>query len=155
MPLTACLIDGIVDAVIVSESKIRIVGSNDNIRSTYGPKGQPTPVVRTSVQEWCPGAAFHKLSKLLILLYFKRREFSNTNADTNFFQPSVRLARPAKVSLACIFGAWIQRKCAHRGASAIVTATGSAGAGVVANSATQAPGGIHNGIRLDEDIAAL
>jgi site-specific DNA recombinase len=46
----------IVDAVIVSEDKIRIIGSNDNIRSTFGPKGQPTPVVRKSVQEWCPGA---------------------------------------------------------------------------------------------------
>jgi hypothetical protein len=46
----------IVDAVIVSENKIRIVGSNDNVRSTFGPKGQPTPVVRKSVQEWCPGA---------------------------------------------------------------------------------------------------
>ena len=43
----------IVDAVIVSEDKIRIIGSNDNIRSTFGPKGQPTPVVRKSVQEWC------------------------------------------------------------------------------------------------------
>jgi hypothetical protein len=40
----------IVDAVIVSENKIRIMGSNDNIRSTFGPKGQPTPVVRKSVQ---------------------------------------------------------------------------------------------------------
>jgi hypothetical protein len=46
----------IVDAVIVSENKIRIMGSHDNIRSTFGPKGQPTPVVRKSVQEWCPGA---------------------------------------------------------------------------------------------------
>jgi hypothetical protein len=44
----------IVDAVIVSENKIRIMGSNDNIRSTFGSKGQPTPVVRKSVQEWCP-----------------------------------------------------------------------------------------------------
>jgi site-specific DNA recombinase len=43
----------IVDAVIVSENKIRIMGSNDNIRSTFGPKGQPMPVVRKSVQEWC------------------------------------------------------------------------------------------------------
>ena len=42
----------IVDAVIVSENKIRIVGSNDNIRSTFGPKGQPTPVVRKSDQKW-------------------------------------------------------------------------------------------------------
>jgi hypothetical protein len=33
--------------VIVSEDKIRIIGSNENIRSTFGPKGQPTPVVST------------------------------------------------------------------------------------------------------------
>jgi site-specific DNA recombinase len=46
----------VVDAIIVSEDKIRIVGSNDNIRSTFGPEGQPTPLVRKSVQEWCPGA---------------------------------------------------------------------------------------------------
>jgi site-specific DNA recombinase len=44
----------IVDAVIVSENTIRIVGSNDNIRSLLGPSGQPTPTVRKSVQEWCP-----------------------------------------------------------------------------------------------------
>ena len=46
----------IVDALIVSQDKIRIIGSNDNTRSTFGPKGQPTPVVRKPVQEWCPGA---------------------------------------------------------------------------------------------------
>jgi hypothetical protein len=46
----------VVDAIIVSEDKIRIVGSNDNIRSTFGPQGQPQPRVRKSVQEWCPGA---------------------------------------------------------------------------------------------------
>jgi site-specific DNA recombinase len=39
----------IVDAVIVSEDKIRIIGSIDNIRSTFGPKGQPTALVRKSV----------------------------------------------------------------------------------------------------------
>jgi site-specific DNA recombinase len=49
-------LSSVVDAIIVSEDKIRIIGSNDNIRSTFGPKGQPTPVVRKSVQEWCPGA---------------------------------------------------------------------------------------------------
>ena len=43
----------VVDAIIVSEDKIRIVGSNDNIRSTFGPQGQPKPRVRKSVQEWC------------------------------------------------------------------------------------------------------
>jgi site-specific DNA recombinase len=45
----------IVDAVIVSEDKIRIIGSNDNIRSTVGPKGQPTPVVRKSVHNGAQG----------------------------------------------------------------------------------------------------
>jgi hypothetical protein len=48
-------LSSVVDAIIVSEDKIRIVGSNDNIRSTFGPKGQPKPLVRKSVQEWCPG----------------------------------------------------------------------------------------------------
>jgi hypothetical protein len=33
----------IVDAVIVSQDKIRIIGSNDNIRSTFGPKANPRP----------------------------------------------------------------------------------------------------------------
>jgi hypothetical protein len=33
----------VADAIIVSQDKIRIVGSNDNIRSTFGPKGQPGP----------------------------------------------------------------------------------------------------------------
>ena len=49
-------LSSVVDAIIVSEDKIRILGSNDNIRFTFGPKGQPTPRVRKSVQEWCPGA---------------------------------------------------------------------------------------------------
>jgi hypothetical protein len=37
---------------IVSEDKIRIVGSIENVRSTFGPQGQPTHQVRKSVQEW-------------------------------------------------------------------------------------------------------
>jgi hypothetical protein len=53
----------VVDAIIVSEDKIRIVGSNDNIRSTFGPQGQPQPRVRKSVQEWCPGAESHRRQK--------------------------------------------------------------------------------------------
>ena len=61
----------IVDAVIVSENKIRIMGSNDNIRSTFGPKGQPTPVVRKSVQEWCPGRN-RKVSKTRYFIGFWR-----------------------------------------------------------------------------------
>jgi site-specific DNA recombinase len=46
----------IIDSIVVSENTIRITGSNDNLRSTLGPDGQPVPVVRKSVQEWCPGA---------------------------------------------------------------------------------------------------
>jgi hypothetical protein len=38
----ACL-SSVVDATIVSENKIRIIGSNDNIRSAFGPNGQPHP----------------------------------------------------------------------------------------------------------------
>jgi site-specific DNA recombinase len=46
----------IVDRIVVSERTIRIMGSNDNIRSTFGPGGGIAPPVRKSVQEWCPGA---------------------------------------------------------------------------------------------------
>ena len=49
-------LSSVVDAVIVSEDKIRIIGSNDNIRSTFGPGGQPAPRVQKSNQRWCPGA---------------------------------------------------------------------------------------------------
>jgi hypothetical protein len=49
-------LSAIIDSIVVSENTIRITGSNDNLRSTLGPNGQPTPVVRKSVQEWCPGA---------------------------------------------------------------------------------------------------
>jgi hypothetical protein len=59
-------LSSVVDAILVSEDKIRIVGLNDNIRPTFGPQGQPTPLVRKSVQEWraqrdsnfCPRNAF-------------------------------------------------------------------------------------------------
>ena len=34
-------LSSVVDAIIVSEDKIRIVGSNDNIRSTFGPRANP------------------------------------------------------------------------------------------------------------------
>ena len=47
-------LSAIVDAIVVSDTTIRIIGSNDNIRATLGPNGQPTPAVRKSVQEWCP-----------------------------------------------------------------------------------------------------
>jgi hypothetical protein len=43
----------VVDAIIVSENKIRIIGSNDNIRSSFEPNGQPSPGFAESVQEWC------------------------------------------------------------------------------------------------------
>jgi site-specific DNA recombinase len=46
-------LSAIVDAIVVSDTTIRIIGSNDNIRATLGPNGQTTPVVRKSVQEWC------------------------------------------------------------------------------------------------------
>jgi site-specific DNA recombinase len=49
-------LSAVVDAIVVSDKTIRIIGSNENIRSTLGPDGQPTTVVRKSVQEWCPGA---------------------------------------------------------------------------------------------------
>lgn len=47
-------LSAIVDAIVVSDSTIRIIGSNDNIRATLGPNGQPRTLVRKSVQEWCP-----------------------------------------------------------------------------------------------------
>lgn len=48
-------LNAIVDAVIVSDRLIRIVGSNDNLQSTMGPEGDPKPAaVRKSVQKWCP-----------------------------------------------------------------------------------------------------
>jgi site-specific DNA recombinase len=47
-------LSAVVDAIVVSDNTIRIIGSNENIRATLGPSGQPTPVVRKSVQEWCP-----------------------------------------------------------------------------------------------------
>ena len=50
-------LSAVVDAIIVSDTTIRIIGSNDNIRATLGPNGQPTPAVRKSVQEWCPWPA--------------------------------------------------------------------------------------------------
>jgi DNA invertase Pin-like site-specific DNA recombinase len=46
-------LSAIVDAIVVSDTTIRIIGSNDNIRAPLGSNGQPTPMVRKSVQEWC------------------------------------------------------------------------------------------------------
>ena len=46
----------IIDSIVVSGNAIRITGLNDNLRSTLGPNGQPTLLVRKSVLEWCPGA---------------------------------------------------------------------------------------------------
>lgn len=49
-------IGAVVDAVIVGDGKIRIIGSNDNIAAAVG--GTPKPKatrVRNSVQEWCRG----------------------------------------------------------------------------------------------------
>ncbi len=47
-------LDAIVDRIEVSDKTIRIVGSNDNIRSALGPGGEVRPPVRKSVQKWCP-----------------------------------------------------------------------------------------------------
>ncbi|WP_371420442.1 recombinase family protein, partial [Tardiphaga sp.] len=47
-------LSAIIDAIVVSDTTIRIIGSNDNIRAALGPNGQPTHLVRKSVQEWCP-----------------------------------------------------------------------------------------------------
>lgn len=49
-------LSAVVDAIVVSDNTIRIIGSNENIRSTLGSDGQPTPPVRKSVQEWCATA---------------------------------------------------------------------------------------------------
>jgi site-specific DNA recombinase len=46
-------LSAIVDAIVVSDTTIPIIGSNDNIRATLGPDGQPATAVRKSVQEWC------------------------------------------------------------------------------------------------------
>ena len=46
-------LSAVVDAIVVTDSTIRIIGSNDNITSTLGPDGQPRTLVRKSVQEWC------------------------------------------------------------------------------------------------------
>lgn len=48
-------VSAIVDTVIVSDHLIRIIGSNDNLRSAIGPEGDPKPAaVHNSVQKWCP-----------------------------------------------------------------------------------------------------
>lgn len=39
-------LSAIVDAIVVSDTTIRIIGSNDNIRASLGPDGQPTTAVR-------------------------------------------------------------------------------------------------------------
>ena len=46
-------LSSVVDAIIVSENKIRIIGSNDNIRSTFGSNGEPAP------REICSGMVPH------------------------------------------------------------------------------------------------
>ena len=47
-------LSAVVDRIEVSAKTIRIIGSNDNIRSALGPGGEVKPPVRKSVQEWCP-----------------------------------------------------------------------------------------------------
>jgi hypothetical protein len=41
-------LSAVVDAIVVSDNTIRIIGSNENIRSTLAPDGQPTPTVQTA-----------------------------------------------------------------------------------------------------------
>lgn len=61
-------LSAIIDAVIVSDTTIRIIGSNDNVRAALGPDGQPTHAVRKSVQEWCPwpGSNQHSLRNSIL-----------------------------------------------------------------------------------------
>ncbi len=56
----------LVDAIIVSEDNVQIVGSNDNIRSTFEPDGQPTPRVRKSVQGWCAWRDSNSCSRFVV-----------------------------------------------------------------------------------------
>jgi hypothetical protein len=60
-------LSAIIDSIVVSEHTIRITGSNDNLRSTLGPNGQPTPLVRKSVQEWCPGAGCRSIATIIAI----------------------------------------------------------------------------------------
>ncbi|MDB5616353.1 hypothetical protein [Tardiphaga sp.] len=46
-------LSAIIDTIVVSDTTIRIIGSNDNIRAALGLNGRPTHVVRKSVHEWC------------------------------------------------------------------------------------------------------
>jgi hypothetical protein len=54
-PREKAYLSSVVDAISFRKINIRIFGSNGNIRSTFGPNGQPVPRVRKSVQEWRPG----------------------------------------------------------------------------------------------------
>ncbi len=56
----------LVDAIIVSEDNVQIVGSNDNIRSTFEPDGQPTSRVRKSVQGWCAWRDSNSCSRFVV-----------------------------------------------------------------------------------------
>ena len=54
-------LSAVIDAVVVGDGVIRIVGSNDNLVAAVG--GRPKPKkVRSSVQEWCPGR--HRIKPL-------------------------------------------------------------------------------------------
>jgi len=58
-------LSSVVDAIIVSENKIlsenkiRIIDSNDDIRASFGPNGRRTPWVRKSVRNGAPGRQRH------------------------------------------------------------------------------------------------
>ena len=52
----------IVDQIIVTKDKIRVIGRNDNFEKALKNKGNGQTPVRSSVQEWCPGR--NRISRL-------------------------------------------------------------------------------------------
>ena len=57
----------VVDAIVVTEDRIRIIGSNDSLEAAVN--GRPKPKkVRSSVQEWCPwpGSNQHSLRNSIL-----------------------------------------------------------------------------------------
>lgn len=81
-------LSAVVDTVVVSDSTIRIIGSNDNIRATLGPKDRSTTVVRKSVQEW--RAVQNKEASAYIIekytLFLTRRQLPRQNSTSTWRQ---------------------------------------------------------------------